>query len=132
MIVNVEEPYREFYEQGHLDFALRIKKRTKLPIIYSGNVNLKNIKERLEQFEFVMIGRNAIGNPNIFSKAIGKVTNFDFFDYLKLAKQHKLKFRVLKFQAMGFTKGIENSTKLRAQIAKAKTIKEIKEVYSNV
>ena len=23
MIVNVEEPYREFYEQGHLDFALR-------------------------------------------------------------------------------------------------------------
>ncbi|MBT4258171.1 tRNA-dihydrouridine synthase family protein [archaeon] len=122
-------------EQGYsgepdLDFALRIKKRTKLPVIYSGNVNEDNLEERLKQFDFVMIGRKAMGNPNFFSKVLGKKTNFNFLDYLNLAKEYNLKFRIIKFQSMWFTKGLEGGAKVREQIAKAKTIKEIKEIYS--
>jgi tRNA-dihydrouridine synthase B len=122
-------------EQGYsgepdVEFALRIKKRTKIPIIYSGNINEENLEERLKQFDFVMIGRNAIGNPNIFAKFLGKKTNFDFIDYLNLAKDYKLKFRIIKFQSMWFTKGLEGGAKVRNEIAKARTIKEIKEIYS--
>lgn len=110
-----------------LDFALRIKKRIKIPAIYSGNVNQENIEARLKQFDFVMIGRKAIGNPNIFAN---NKTNFNFFDYLKLAQKHKLKFREIKFQAMWFTKGLQGGARLREQIAKAKTVREIKGIIA--
>jgi len=48
------------------DFALQIKKATKLPVIYSGNVNEKNYEKILKDFDFVMVGREAIGNPSVF------------------------------------------------------------------
>src|SRR3989344_2106129 len=59
-------------------FALMVKKKTKLPVIYSGNVNLGNVTELLEKFDFVMIVRAALGNPSIFAKITekNKETNF--------------------------------------------------------
>jgi tRNA-dihydrouridine synthase B len=60
-------------EQGYsgtpdLKFAESIKKKTKLPIIYSGDVNEENACKLLEKFDFLMIGRAAIGNPGIFAR----------------------------------------------------------------
>jgi tRNA-dihydrouridine synthase len=107
-------------------FAEQIKKRTSLPIIYSGNVNLQNANELLKKFDYVMIGRAAIGNPNIFAKLTGKKVSFDFFDYLELAKKYKLQWRQIKTQAMNFTKGRENAKSLRERLVHAKTLKEIK------
>jgi len=125
IVIHPRTPKQGYLGEPDLDFALRIKKRIKIPVIYSGNVNEKNYKERLAQFDFIMIGRRAIGNPNIFSKFSNKKTNFDFFDYLKLAEKYNLKFREIKSQAMWFTKGIQGGAKLREQITKAKTIKQI-------
>jgi tRNA-dihydrouridine synthase len=113
-----------------LDFALNIKKEFNLPIIYSGNVNEKNYKELLKDFDFLMIGRSAIGNPNIFSTILGKKTNFNYGDWLKLAKEYELPFRQYKFQAMWFTKGREGAPRMREKIALAKSVKELKEIYS--
>jgi len=50
------------------DFALQIKKATKLPVIYSGNVNLGNYEKILKDFDFIMVGREAIGNPSVFAR----------------------------------------------------------------
>ncbi len=57
-----------------IEFAKKIKQQTKLPVIYSGNVDEKNYKKFLKDFDYIMIGRQAIGNPNIFSKLNNKKT----------------------------------------------------------
>ena len=123
-----------------LELAKKIKKQTKLPIIYSGNVvaepggphsgDKKSIDQFLKTFDYVMIGRRAVGNPNIFSKFSGNNTNFTFKDYLELAKEYKLPFRQLKFQAMQFTKSQKNAKEIRLEIFKIKTLKELKEFMS--
>ena len=79
-----------------------------------------------------MIGREAFGNPNIFSKLIGKKANYDFFDYLKLAKKYKLYFSQIKFQAIKFTRFHNNASKAREKLIKVKTEKEIIEIMRNL
>jgi tRNA-dihydrouridine synthase B len=146
-----------------MEFALKVKRETSLPIIYSGNVTAKNAHELLKHFDFIMIGREAIGNPNIFSEikdilgkekqgvneSIGrrqstmidseaqnceqhKRKNFQFKDYLKLAKKYNLYFRQIKLQAMNFTKSKENAKKLREEIGKAETIQDIEKAFNSV
>jgi tRNA-dihydrouridine synthase len=109
-----------------LNFALEIKNKSSIPVIYSGDVDEKNAKEFLKKFDSVIIGRRAIGNPNIFSKLTNKKSNFTFADYLKLAKKYQFYFRQIKFQAMNFTKGQKNSASLRNKISLAKNLGELK------
>ena len=109
-------------EQGYsgkpdIDFALKIKQATKLPVIYSGNVDDKNAEDFLQKFDFVMIGRAAIGHPEIFAT----LTNNKKFkrsvkDYMKLAIKYNLSLKQIKFQTMNFTKGLENSRKMRKEM----------------
>ena len=105
-----------------VEFAERLKSKTFLPVIYSGNVKKENASEFLEKFDYVMIGREAIGRPNVFG---GKKILFK--DYLKLAEKYHLTFNQIKFQAMNFTKGIENATEIREKIAEIKNMKELRE-----
>jgi tRNA-dihydrouridine synthase len=49
-----------------LSFGLEIKNKSKIPVIYSGNVDDKNANELLKNFDAVMIGRKAIGNQTYF------------------------------------------------------------------
>jgi len=109
-----------------LNFASNIKKKSLIPVIYSGNVDKENAKEYLKEFDYVMIGRKAIGNPSIFG---GKKITFQ--EYLNLARKYELPFRQIKFQAMSFTKGMENAAELRLNISKVKGIKELKELMKN-
>ena len=116
-----------------LEFAKEVKKQTSLPVIYSGNVNEKNAHELLEIFDFVMLGREAIGNPNIFARLTGKKALYDFKDYLKLAtlKKYHLPFRQIKYQAMSFTKGLKKAKVIRREIVHAKTVEDIKRIYES-
>jgi tRNA-dihydrouridine synthase B len=116
-----------------LEWALKIKSEVKLPIIYSGNVTRENAKELLGKFDFIMVGREAIGNPNIFSEILNKKRKrFEFKDYLKLAKKYNLYFRQIKFQAMNFTKGKENAKKMREEIVKAEKIEDLERIFNAV
>ena len=103
-------------------FALKLKKAVNVPVIYSGNVNEDNAKNILRDFDFVFIGRAAIGNPGIFGKKYG------FVDYLKLAKKYGLFFRQVKFQAMNFTKGISRAKKIRLGLVGAKSVSGVEKV----
>jgi len=109
-----------------LKFAEEIKSKTKLPVIYSGNVNEKNYKQLLNKFDYIMIGREAIGKPELFAKLTGTKFEKSFTDYLKLAIKYKIFFRQIKFQAINFTKGLKNSAKLRKDISEVKNLEELK------
>ncbi|MFW5846686.1 MAG: tRNA-dihydrouridine synthase [Nanoarchaeota archaeon] len=121
-------------EQGYSgipdkEFALKLKEKTFLPVIYSGNVNEDNYKELLKKFDYLMIGREVIGDPCIFSRIQNKRKNkckINFMNYLKLAKKYKLPFRQIKFQSMNFTKKKRNAKKLRLEIFKIKDKAELK------
>ena len=102
-----------------------IKAKTNLPVIYSGNVNEKNCKSLLSRFDYVMIGREAIGRPEIFARLTGTKFKKSFKEYLRLAIKYKLPFRQIKLQAMNFTKGVKDSAKLREDISKIKNTKEL-------
>lgn len=110
-----------------IEFAEKLKSKTKLPVIYSGDVDENNFKELLKKFDYVMIGRKAMGNPTIFAKTSGKKISFDFKDYLEEVKKYNFPFRQLKFQAMCFTKGKENAKELRLELFKIKNLKDLKE-----
>jgi len=117
-----------------LNFAKKVKKLTKLPIIYSGNINTPNdAKRMLKEFDFIMIGRTSMGNPSIFSelaeKNAKKIINFK--DWFKLAKKYKFYFNQIKFQAINFTKGFEGASEIRRKISLAKSEKEILEILNN-
>ncbi len=111
-----------------IEFAKQIKQSTNLPVIYSGNVNEKNANNLLKEFDYVMIGREAIGRPEIFAKITKTKYNKTFKDYLKLAKKYKLPFRQIKLQAMNFTKSKRNATKLRLKLFKCKSLEEIEKI----
>ncbi|MCK5343527.1 MAG: tRNA-dihydrouridine synthase family protein, partial [Candidatus Heimdallarchaeota archaeon] len=80
------------------DFALEVKKAVGIPVIFSGDVNEGNVEGILKDFDFVMIGRAAIGNPGIFvsgqKSGIRELElgiceeKFGFDEYLKLARKY--------------------------------------------
>lgn len=113
-----------------LEWAKEFKLKSKLPVIYSGNVNENNYKELLKFFDYLMIGRAAIGHPEIFAKLTNnKKFKKSFKDYLKLAEKYNLPFRQIKFQAMQFTKGERGSRKSRENMFKLKTIAELEKYF---
>jgi tRNA-dihydrouridine synthase B len=125
-------------EQGYsgtpdLEFARQVKKQTKLPMIYSGNINTsEEANKMLSEFDFIMIGRASMGNPSIFSDVSGKKIKkrINFQDWLRLSKKlnPKIYFSQIKFQAMNFTKGFEGAPKIRNKLSKARTEKEVLEI----
>ena len=114
--------------KADIAFAEELKKRVSIPLIYSGDVDEKNADELLKKFDFVMIGRKALGYPNIFAKLTGKKRVFGFDKYLKLALKYDLRFGHIKSQAINFTRFNEGSGKIRKQLAKTRNLDELKEV----
>jgi tRNA-dihydrouridine synthase B len=111
-------------------FAKELKKSVSIPVCYSGDVNFENINDILKDFDFVMVGRSAIGRPCIFSDVLGKKCKINFFDYLKLSLKYKLYFRQIKSQAMNFTKCLDNAKRIRENIIGCRTVEDIKKVFN--
>ena len=115
------------------DFALKIKEKASMPVIFSGVSNLNDVEKILRDFDFVMIGRKAIGNPLVFQllgnkkKGIGN-KDVGFKEYLELAKKYGLYFRQVKYQAMNFTKGLADGKKLRGDLVGAKTLEDVENI----
>jgi len=122
-----------------LEWAKEFKAKSKIPVIYSGNVDEKNCKVLLEVFDYVMIGRKAIGRPEIFVeigkkrgellKEKKKKSESTFKDYLILAEKFELPFRQIKFQAMQFSKGKRGSRRLRLKIYESRNLEELKRIF---
>jgi len=148
-ILKIAEKYCDFIcihprtqKQGYsgkadVEFAKEIKKNTKLPVIYSGDIaNKKQADELLKTFDYAMIGRAAIGNPNIFyelndKKAWKEITFLDYFKLIEKKKYH-FPFKQILLQALNFTKGMKRASEYRNKIARMKSEREIKEFYKRL
>jgi tRNA-dihydrouridine synthase B len=107
------------------EYAKKVRRTTKHPVIYSGNITEKNYQEYLKEFDYLHIGRQTIGKPQLFATLNNKKPKTTFEDYIKLAKQYNIPFRNIKYHAMNHTKGKTKARKQRLEIMKAKTITEI-------
>lgn len=114
-----------------MEYAKKLKTKTSLPVIYSGDADEKTADRVLKHFDFVMIARKALGNPGIFSKLTGKDTEYDFNDYLKLAQKYGINFPKIKSHALCFTKSKKGAKKLRTKLIEIKNVEEIKEIFKN-
>jgi tRNA-dihydrouridine synthase B len=134
IIIHPRTKSQGYSGEPDLEWAKEFKKNSKIPVIYSGNVNEKNYKKLLKYFDYVLIGRAAIGHPEIFANIQGK-NNPDKFrnfkKYLKLAKKFNLPFKQIKFQAIQFTKGNPDSRKLRNKLAQVKDLEELENLIKN-
>ena len=129
--IHPRTPQQGYSGEPDLEYAKHIKAISSIPIIYSGNVNENNIPELLKIFDAVMIGRDAIGDPNIFARLSNKEgkkvkeIKTPFKEYLKLAKKYKLKYSQLKLQAFNFTKKHAGAKKIRGLLVQAKTLEDV-------
>jgi tRNA-dihydrouridine synthase B len=128
------------------DAIKEIKDNVSIPVIGNGDVFCA--KDAISMIEHtkcdaVMIGRGAIGNPQIFSEIddllCGRRTDqispekkiSIFFEYHKLAQQYGVyNFPGTKRMAMYLTKGLHQSTNLRQKINAALTIEEIQRILT--
>lgn len=116
--------------KADIRFAEKLKQKTSIPLIYSGDVDEFNADNLLKKFDFVMIGRKAEGFPNIFAKLAGKKPEFGFDEYFQFALKYKLPFSHVRSQAISFTKYREGASNLRLELSKANKFSELKRLMA--
>ena len=130
---------------GNADWKLikELKEISNIPIVGNGDITTpEDAKMMLDETncDYVMIGRGAMGNPFLFEQIndflkTGSYKEYSFkdrldsfFDYLHLTDQYKIKFSNIKSQAMRFTKGLKDSSKLRSKITFSKNLEELEKI----
>jgi len=141
------------------DWALDVKRAVGVPVIFSGVSDLDSVEGILRDFDFVMLGRLAIGRPGVFGEidgGSGRVKKsqgekdesfehenknsswmnadergFGFGEYLELAEKFGIYFRQVKYQAMNWTKGIVRGKELRRRLVETKDAGEVRGVMGS-
>lgn len=129
---------------GEADWSAikEIKEEISIPVIGNGDVfQPKDAESMIKQTgcDFVMIGRGAIGNPQLFRYTLqylngNKIKHISseekinlFYEYIKLSEKNNcFHFATAKRHAHAFTKGIPNAVKLRDKIDRATDTQDLK------
>jgi nifR3 family TIM-barrel protein len=124
------------------DIIREVKNAVRIPVIGNGDVTSpEDFASRLAEssVDYVMIGRGAMGNPYLFrqiddflrSGQHAPMTRREQFEeYLALAERHALPFLSIRQQAMWFLKGAPGISSLRARVARAKSLDELRSFIS--
>lgn len=143
--------------------AIAVHGRTKSQL-YSGSVSREGIKEVVDALSVpviangdiltaedaktmlketgaagVMIGRGAIGNPQIFAEYSGEDVNVDIMEDIKEHVAHLSRIcsdkgitGLMKAHLMGYAKGKNGAREFRLAIGEAKTVEDIFEVAKRI
>jgi len=133
---------------GNADWTMikELKEISNIPIVGNGDiVTPEDAKIMIDKTncDYVMIGRGAMGNPFLFEQINDylktntyKEYSFhdkldSFFNYLHLTNKYKIKFANIKSQAMRFTKGMKDGSKLRSKITFSKNTEELEKIMTD-
>ena len=122
-----------------------LKEISSIPIVGNGDIiTPEDAKKMIDETgcDYIMIGRGAMGNPFLFDQINDylKTNSYheysfkdrldSFFDYLHLTVRYKIKFANIKNQAIRFTKGMKEGSKLRSKITLTKNIDELEKIMN--
>jgi len=130
------------------DRIRQVKQAVNIPVIGNGDIiDGESAKKMLDETncDYIMIGRAAIGNPFIFKQIneylkTGKEIKQakeqkikDFFKYIKLARKYKIfSINDARLRAQEFTKGLNESRKLRGKLNNVKSWDEIEALIKEI
>jgi tRNA-dihydrouridine synthase len=127
--------------KSNWDLIRELKDLVSIPVVGNGDITTPELAKQMMEHtgcDYVMVGRGAMGNPFLFKQIndflnTGSYQSYSsehkfavFCRYLDYALNYKIKFANIKQQAMRFTKGLVDGTKLRPKIMIAKTIDDLK------
>ncbi|MBQ7466976.1 MAG: tRNA-dihydrouridine synthase, partial [Clostridia bacterium] len=134
-------------EQGYsgkvdMQLAKEVKETLKIPLIFSGDcvdkISYENIK-KMTNADGVMIGRGAVGNPEIFAEILGKNVQIDKLADIKKHIEILLKFFPERYVVLNmrshiphYIKGrkVDASTKLK--LMKCETLDEVLKILERI
>ena len=133
---------------GKSDWSLikKLKETVDIPVVGNGDiVDPESAKKMLEETgcDYIMIGRAARGNPNIFNQVNDYLKKGSYkkdnshkikmlFKYLKYTQNYDINFAQIRSQSMQFTRGIEGSAKYRVELGQTKNIEQIKTIFDKI
>jgi len=120
------------------EIVRQLLKDATIPIIYNGDINEKNYTDFLD-FPALMVGRGALGYPQIFDLINNSVPEINIRnriktleEYIKLCEAHPISFTKLKIASLLFIKEIPGSPAIRNNLSQAKSISELKEIIKRI
>ena len=118
-----------------LDIIKAVKNAVKIPVIASGDVvDLESYNHTLNytKCDAVMIGRGALGNPEIFSEISGKNCNVNKFEIILKHINYLKKFYSLRFieghikkHLLWYLKGYKNTSEIKNKICMMTNLDDI-------
>ena len=161
VIIHARTVKSNFQEEAlDLDTVKKLKEKLTIPLVGNGDIiNHLSAKHFIDytNVDALMIGRESIGNPEIFNqiheyftkgKEIPFKKDFDLFrKYIKIYEDfideylngisnpisnEEIKFKELKRNAIWLTKNIRNSPSVRRDLSKAKNILQLKTIIERI
>ena len=161
VIIHARTVKSNFQEEAlDLDTVKKLKENLTIPLVGNGDIiNPKSAKHFIDytNVDALMIGRESIGNPEIFNQiheyfTKGKEIPFKkdfalFKKYIKIYEDfideylngnsypisnEEIKFKELKRNAIWLTKNIRNSPSVRRDLSKAKNILQLKTIIERI
>jgi len=121
---------------------IQLVNAVKIPVIWSGDIKTKEDVEYAKSIgcKGVMIGRNALGNPEIFSRLKNKKQPYNKKEVIKLhlnlienhLKNDKVTFNYFKKHLAWYCKNLKNSSELRMSIMSVTSLDEMKTIIENL
>jgi nifR3 family TIM-barrel protein len=132
---------------GKSDWNLikELKDKVSVPVVGNGDIlRPEDAKRMFEETgcDYIMIGRAAMGNPFIFKQVndflkkekyeliSSEMKKDAFLEYAKESQKFNVSFATVKNQAMYFSKGMKGGAEFRREIAMAKDVDKLKELFS--
>ena len=132
---------REQYYEGKVDLDIikAVKEAVKIPVIANGDVVDRESYEHMLNYtnaDAVMIGRGALGNPDVFSKILGNDTH----DKLYFIKKHIAMLREnysdefivghMRKHILWYLKGEKNANAVKVQVSTEKDIDKVIDIVT--
>jgi nifR3 family TIM-barrel protein len=160
LIVHARTVLSKFtYGALDLDTIKNLKERLRIPIVGNGDIiNPISAKDFIDytNVDAFMIGRESMGNPEIFNQIHENLVNHRFISFKNNRETMEryvgiyentideflngishpisnelVKFIELKRNAIWLSKNIDNSTKIRTRLSKTKDLKQLKDLLND-
>lgn len=114
------------------DLIKQAKDELNIPVIGNGDIqSYSQAQEKLKITDAVMIGRAAMGTPQIFDGGeITLKTQKNLFNqYLEISEEFNIHFEQKKRQSMWFAKGFDGALDLRKKLSGTKNLEELRQYF---